>query len=251
MSSGRPQFDQDAPTLVVTADVDWASEDCIRVFVESMQGFGVRPTLFVTHQSEVIAEYLDRGLIEVGIHPNFFRGSDHGETEADVIRRVLEFAPGAVASRSHGYFEHSRIAPLLKQQGIFHDSNLCLFGQAGIGPIDHWSGLTKWPVFWEDDIHWTLGMSWNVADHVALFATPGLKIIDLHPFNYAFNIDGDESYNRLKSATTTATKLEIEDLRVLKDGSRTFIDGVLSSLVRDKVKLSCLSDLIGASSKCT
>jgi hypothetical protein len=234
------------PVLVVTSDVDWASEACIDDFVDAMADLGIVPTLFATHASPALAAHHAAGRVEIGIHPNFFAGSSHGASEAAVVEHITGLFPNARLVRSHGYYESSRLAPLLRARGIADDSNLCLFLERGIRPIAHWTGLRKWPVFWEDDIHWTVhgDRRWDADTFYAAFASPGLKILDIHPFNFAFNIDGDESYARLKHLTQAADRASIARRRISGPGSRSFILDMLRRLANGGTAAAPFSTLL-------
>src|SRR5690348_14834767 len=71
--------------FVLTSDLDWASEDCIAVFLEIAERFAIKPTIFVTHESPAIRRAAAAGIVELGIHPNFLPGSDHGADAGSVI----------------------------------------------------------------------------------------------------------------------------------------------------------------------
>src|ERR1700741_4382576 len=109
--------------FVLTSDLDWASEDCITVFLEIAERFTIKPTIFVTHESPAVRRAAAAGDAELGIHPNFLRGSDHGADAGSVIDTVQALAPQAIAVRAHRYLSSPVISTLLAERGLTIDSN--------------------------------------------------------------------------------------------------------------------------------
>ena len=180
--------------FVLTADVDWASEDCLEAYVAMAVERGIKPTLFVTHRSAVIERAAADGLVELGIHPNFLTGTTHGATIDAIFAHVLDLVPTPVASRCHAFFDNSHVAMAAARHGITVDSNLLCHMQGGLRGLRHWNGVLRLPVFFEDDCHWHRGASWHFDDHVAAFASSGLKILNFHPFMWALNACSAEFY---------------------------------------------------------
>jgi hypothetical protein len=168
--------------FVFTSDIDWASEYAIGNLLSIVGQYGIRPTLFTTHDSATIRAAAESGFAEVGIHPNFLPGSTHGDNVDAVIQHVLTPAPNARISRSHSFLDGTHIATALVRHGITTDSNLVCYLQSGLAPLHHWAGLLRLPVFWEDDVHWARGGSWRFAPYAERFLSPGLKILNFHPF---------------------------------------------------------------------
>jgi hypothetical protein len=166
--------DLSGPVFALTADVDWASEFAIADFLETVSAFGVKPTIFVTHSSAVIDTAKAEGRIDVGWHPNFLPGSSHGSDVKSVIDYVSALAPDARCYRSHWFFDHTGVSRQMWERGIRFDSNLCLYLQEGLVPLQHGLGLVRFPVFWEDEIHFEQSTSWKFADHSVHFVSPGL-----------------------------------------------------------------------------
>ena len=201
------------PVFAVSCDVDWASEDCIALLLDSIAGFGIVPTVFATHASPVLAAAAAAGTIEAAIHPNFLAGSSHGTAPEEVIDTVLGFAPRARGSRSHAYSDSTRIATALAARGIAYDSSPVCPLQARLEPLFHWSGIVRLPVFWEDDVHWLRQESWDFEPYRQAFATPGLKIVDVHPFFFALNAPGAAFYESHKHRIKTLDRATAASVR--------------------------------------
>jgi hypothetical protein len=231
------------PVFVLTSDVDWASEYCVESLLAFAGDRGITPTIFATHRSAALAAAASQGRADLGIHPNFLPGSTHGSAPADVIRHCLEFAPNTPVSRSHAFVDGTHIAVALRDAGIKVDSNLCLYLQPGIGPLRHWTGIVRLPVFWEDDVHWMCGGSWRFSDHESAFFTPGLKIINTHPFNFTLNLADGASYLSAKSLLNGLTSIQAQGVRNPNAGTATFLAELCDAVARRGHKWNRLLDI--------
>jgi hypothetical protein len=165
-------------TAAFTMDLDWADEQQIQDALNFMNGLGVtKVTPFVTHQSETIEERYAWGEEYVGIHPNFLKDDSLADYEG-TLNDYLEFWPTADCFRSHAYYDNAHIDMMFKKCGFKFDSNLCLWLQPGIVPLELFSGLKRLPVFWEDDVQLN---GWNREIRETDITTPGLKIFNFHP----------------------------------------------------------------------
>lgn len=213
--------------FVLTGDVDWASEYCIQSYIDFADNHGIVPTLFVTHPSAAIQRAAELGKVQLGIHPNFLAGSSHGTTPEQVLDHVLDLVPYPVAARSHCFFDNSQVATAMAERGIVTDSNICCHLQEDLPVLRHWNGIRRLPVFFEDDVHWVRGGSWNFADYEATFASSGLKILNFHPFIWALNMPDEGFYAAHRSHIPTLTKDEAEAMRFRGRGSATFLNEII------------------------
>lgn len=220
------------PVFVLTSDIDWASEFAIAGLLNFARARDIHPTLFVTHPSPEIDRAAVAGEIDRGIHPNFLPGSSHGADPDAVIACCMALAPGTRLWRSHAYVDGTYVALKLHQAGIRIDSNLCLYMQRGLSPLDHWVGIRRFPVFWEDDVHWHRGGSWDFARYREDFFSPGLKVVNVHPFIFALNLPDEAAY---RSAKVRIPDLEAESAASLRwngAGPATFL-AALDVAIRD------------------
>ncbi len=232
------------PVFVLTSDIDWASEACVEDLLEILDQFGVKPVLMATHESAVVSQRAAEAKIELGLHPNFLPGSSHGDSVEKVIAHVFELFPNATTFRSHSFVDSSHIAAQMAGRGLRYDSNLCLYMQDNLVPLLHQSGLVRFPVFWEDDVHWMRGGSWCLDDDVVeQFLRPGLKVLNFHPIAVALNIPDADFYQAHKESVTSVTSEDIECLRYRGAGARTFLIELLSRLQRFGHRFNTLGDL--------
>lgn len=176
------------PVYCFTSDIDWASEDVMKVYFEKIGKHDIKPTLFVTHESDIIQNEFEKGTIERGIHPNFLEKSSHGNSFEEVIETVKTFAPESYGFRSHRLFDVTDITHSLKNNhGYKYVSNLGTILQQHIVPILHESGLIHIPIFFEDGTHLYNKLNLDFTKYIDYFNSPGIKIISFHPMNYVFN----------------------------------------------------------------
>jgi hypothetical protein len=232
------------PVFCLTSDVDWASDTCIRDLATVAGDVGVVPTFFATHRSEALDELAAAGRAQIGVHPNFLPGSTHGTTVDEVTEHVLALYPDARAFRSHCFVDSTQIVRTMRDRGIVYDSNLCLFLQQDLVPLQHGAGTIRLPVFWEDDCHWDLtGADWDLERHIDAFFTPGLKILNVHPFTFAANVPDEAFYVRVKQRSATLTPAECTELRHKGAGTRTFVTALLRAAVERGAQFRTLQEI--------
>lgn len=233
------------PIYCITSDIDWASSYCISDFMNLMQSFEILPTLFATHDDPIVNAYRYSSPNEVGIHPNFRIGSSHGADLVSVVNYMFKLFPNSKSFRSHAFYDSSDILLEMSKRGIRYDSNLCLYLQSNIIPLKLGiPGITRFPVFWEDDVHWLqTGGNWNVQDFKAMFTSPGLKIINVHPFIIAANIPSGDYYSNVKKHITTLSHEEIDSIRYQGQGPRTFLIELINFLKNSHYHFYTLHDL--------
>ena len=233
----------DKPIFVFTTDIDWASEHCIQTLLTSVQEKGVVPTAFATHKSAVLEAASAAGHVNVGLHPNFLPGSTHGKTREETINHVFRLFPKANCFRSHAMVDDSHISMAMKTRNILYDSNLCLYMQAGLIPLHHWTGILRFPMFWADDIHWRRDGEFCLQPYEDLFFSPGLKIIGVHPFMFTLNLSDHETYTRLKPKISTLTNKEADELFSPGPGAQTFLLELIDSVHKMGFTFQTLDDV--------
>jgi ubiquinone/menaquinone biosynthesis C-methylase UbiE len=232
------------PRFCLTSDTDWASDFAFEYFLDLVAEFGIVPTVFATHRSAVLDAAEARGAVEIGIHPNLLAGSTQGATTTEVLDHLCGLFPRARSSRSHYFRDDTLLTDELVRRGFTHDSNLCLFMQPDLQPLHHQSGLLRFPVFWEDDVHCrnTRG-DWRLDSWLPSFTTPGLKVLNLHPFLLAANVPTLEHYRHVKPHITTLDRATLHEVRHTGDGLDTFVRTLLAALVGSGERFVTLGEL--------
>ena len=188
------------PIFCFTSDIDWAPEWAIAEMLDFFEQRQIPLCPFITHDSaEIRRRYADHEKKQlVGIHPNFLPGSTQGNSPDEIADYLLTLWPEAKAYRSHAFVDSTPIADLFAKRGLLFDSNLCLFLQPRCEPLKHNSGLMRFPVFWEDDVHFKRGLPCELSSIREHFDSPGLKVINLHPFLFAMNVPDVKYYQKVK-----------------------------------------------------
>ena len=232
--------------FVLTADLDWASEYCIDRFLGIAGSFAVTPTLFVTHRSAAVRQAHAEGRAELGIHPNFLDGSSHGSDPGAVIEHVLGLVPNARLVRCHRFFDSVSIRHALVEHGLTIDSNVCRHLKRGLKPERLASGLLRLPVFFEDDVHWNRGGDWSFDAYATDFFSPGMKVLNFHPFFVALNLPDATVYARYKPMIRSLTAEQAAILRHPGPGAESFLIEALEAILAAGHRFVTLGQLVDA-----
>jgi hypothetical protein len=233
------------PTFCITSDIDWASPFCTDELIHLLESYGITPTLFATHECPVVRRFCETHPDDVGVHPNFQDGSTHGSDWVSVIDHVFGLYPHAKAFRSHAFYDSSDILMEMARRGVTYDSNLCLYLQPNLVPLHLGAtGMTRFPVFWEDDTHWLhAGGKWEFDDLAQVFASPGLKIINVHPFIISANIPSAEYYADVKKHIPTLSHDDSRAVRHDGPGPRTLLIALIEFVRSRNLRFYTLHEL--------
>jgi hypothetical protein len=217
--------------FVLTSDLDWASEYCIAHFLEFADRYAIKPTLFVTHRSDVALDAARDGRAELGIHPNFLPGSSQGDDEDAILNYLLEIVPRPAAIRCHRYSQSAAIADALAKRGLNTLSNSHRHLEIGIESMQLANGSLSLPVFFEDDVHWERALPWSFAGFAAPFFSPGLKILNFHPFFVALNVPDRAFYKKHHSRIPHLSPGQANELRYTGSGAATFLHHAVEAVL--------------------
>ncbi|MCL2655473.1 MAG: hypothetical protein FWD65_07275 [Coriobacteriia bacterium] len=214
--------------VAFSADIDWASEDCIKELLDFFEINQIPLTLFCTHPSKLLSGHSADPMIELGIHPNYCSDSSQGRTMDEVTDYCMNLVPGARCVRGHRWFTSNDMYDRLVARGIRYDSSECSMLDL-VEPHIHRSGMLRLPVFLEDG---GLLQSGAEPDFVTCgkkyFAGNGLKVIDLHPIHFAINSPTLDYYRQVADEHSRADYMamgweEIEHLCYKGKGMRDYV----------------------------
>jgi hypothetical protein len=181
--------------VVITADQDWAPEWAAGVFINAVEDLQIPVHCFRTNKTKSIDDAQGRGVITNGWHPNFKPFSSHGKDYAEVIDTMTSMFPDCTTVRCHSYFESTEIWQLLFKAGIRFESHGNTNLENNIRPIKMMTGLTRLPVFFEDDCYMPLVRDEiNPRRLISGLVQPGLKVLDFHPIHVAMNTPNMKFY---------------------------------------------------------
>ena len=177
-------------------------------------------------------------LFDLGIHPNFFAGSSHGETLEDVLDHCLHVVPGAAIMRTHGLYQSSMLFELVcnRYRQIEFDCSLFLPFACDLQPTHLYLGqrnrkLVRLPTYFEDDFVWRWPQwKWSLR----LLLPRGLKIFAFHPIHVALNSPDSGPYRHLKGSINNplynVLKSQVERHASPGPGTRDFLEKLVDKL---------------------
>jgi hypothetical protein len=230
------------PVVAITADQDWAPEWALAEFIGFTASEGVPLHVFVTNASETLDQAAARGEVTLGVHPNFLRGSTHGEDPDEVIAHCRALVPPATTFRTHSFHENSHLLQRLRASRFVADSNVCLFLEPDLVPQVHAAGTLRFPVFFEDDsmLRW-LGAAEATKVVPPLFHTPGLKVVNVHPALFAMNAPNLAYYDDHRDAFYSPARSDSFPYRGA--GVATVMAAIVASIRREAVRMESFEHL--------
>jgi len=154
---------------------------------EAMRIFGGIPvTYFSTGEYKSLEELARNEPALVGPHPNL-SGKHH--KSCDFENQLLEHRnryPQATGYRCHGHMDSAWIQMKMAEMGYIWESNMCCHLEPGLKPIKMFSGLTRFPVWLEDDV-W-VSREVDVENVLNALETPGMKVFNFHPVHLCENV---------------------------------------------------------------
>jgi len=238
---------QKEPIFVFTVDIDWASEDAIKCFLDLFEKYDIPMTIFLTHESKVLREY-KKSSVHYGIHPNFLPDSSQGNSIDAVIDYCLKLVPNVECFRSHRYYDVNDITDKFKKLGLKYDSNECTLLE-NIPPYIHRSGMHRFPIFFEDGAYLLHEFELNFYKGAEeRFKTPGIKVLNIHPMHMVVNSPDFWYARRMKDKLTRHqwNNLSYSDFHKLAFngiGIRSFILEVVKFIKKNNYKMFNLNQL--------
>jgi hypothetical protein len=194
------------PVLVLTVDVDWSPNACIEDTLAIIRAAEVPATVFATAGTPY--ELLDG--FDIGIHPDF-RGAtqDAKGIESELTACLTEF-PRATGLRSHALVTSSRHALVIRDGfgAIKYTSNYYMPGVERLAPFLSQAGIPELPIWWMDHLYLEAQGFCDCDLFMAEFNSPGLKVIDLHPFHVFINSQDREHFQSARRDYHHARLLE-------------------------------------------
>ena len=231
--------------ICFTTDLDWAPEIAIEQMLDLFIENNIGPTVFVTHNSEVIQQ--KKKFIDIGIHPNFVLPSSHGTSPEEIIDCCFNMVPEAKVFRSHRWFASNDIYDILCKKGILYESNICTYMDI-IPPFIHRSGMISFPVFFEDGAY--IAHSDNLEFEVVKeqFMQNGLKVINIHPMHFALNTPYFSYTREIKDRLSREewNQMDYETLQKLSykgNGIQAFIRQLVAFSKNNNVKIVTLKEI--------
>ena len=219
--------------VYLTSDIEWATEEQISFFRSYIVSNNLKCTIFITHYSNETKKMIeDPAHFEIGIHPNFMKGSSHGTSLKQVIdffEPVLEIAKGA---RSHGLLNHtSYYNYLCENTNLSYEISTYMPRLEIIQPCKfeyREKVIYKIPFNWEDDMEFTvMEPIWNIKKLASKITGENL-ILNFHPIHLFYNNSSQEKYLISKNIDNKLKPLKKELLKNQK-GAFTMLKSIAES----------------------
>ena len=219
--------------IYLSFDQDWAPAWATTTLTDRLAEAGLEGTLFVTHDCPSLAVIRGGGHVELGWHPNFLPGSSHGATVDEVLDTMAGWVPEAVGARAHTLMRGTPLLEAYKARGIRYDAADIFDGRAGLEAFESWTGVTRLPIWFEDDVHLQRGLPCTL-ESLGLEA-PGLKICTFHPVLVALNAADLQGYAALKADLgargVPLTEATQADFAPHRERQRDGVDDLFGALV--------------------
>lgn len=187
--------------IVLTFDIDWASDAVIQFVLDELIEKQIKSTWFITHNFPLLEKMKSRpDLFELGIHPNFLPGTTQGDTDDDILNNLLRILPQTELIRMHSVYQSGPLlSKIVKGTPIKIDSSIFLPEMSHIQIVTHltpYGALKRVPVFWADDYELLKNETdWEPKKY---FSVTGLKVFLFHPVHIAWNTFSHKQYEEYK-----------------------------------------------------
>lgn len=210
--------------ICFTSDIDWAPEEVIEDFISLFEEYNVKCTLFATHDSKIL-KTLNPKLFEIGIHPNFNQilfSKENRNDINDILQNLMLIYPESIGVRNHSLTYNTGLLEIYRNLGLQYESNTLIPYNINLKPYKCWSGLTRIPYNWEDDVHFLYNKSFtlNFLDN---YQEEKFYILDYHPIHVYLNTDSEKTYNNARPYYQ-----QVSQLKCLRNNS---IDGARDNLI--------------------
>lgn len=234
--------------ITFTSDIDWAPDEVIEDMLDIFEHYQIPCTLFCTHDSKVLRN-CNRELFEIAIHPNFnplLNGTSTSSAEV-VLQEILSIYPEARGVRSHSMTQSSQLLSLFRKAGLEYDTNQFLPYQYQVKPYKCWTGLTRIPYHWEDDLHFAYSKSfdYDLFQKLEDFPASPHYILDFHPIHVYLNTESQKTYDDAKKHYHHPQEL-LKLRNKQHPGTRDFLIRTLQAVNDRKIQANKMSDLIFA-----
>jgi len=237
-------------SLAITLDIDWAPDFMIDWVAERLLARSVPATWFVTHPSAAVERLKQRpDLFELGIHPNFSRGSSHGENPSNVLRHCMSILPTARIMRTHQLVQSTPIlTEIMQSTPIAVDCSIYQPHATAAEATALWydgRALVRIPYVWEDDFEVERPRQiWRLRE----MAQPPLCVFGFHPIHVFLNSRSLDAYRQLKREfPNLADATPIRSAELVNDGigPLTMFDDVMESIsVAPRIRLLDVRDKV-------
>jgi hypothetical protein len=212
--------------ICLSFDTDHVDEARMREFLETVPVPGAG-TFFCTQRYEVLG-----APHEVCPHPYLPEGGDW-DAELAAMRSLF---PDARGWRAHSCVYSHLLAQRIADDGYVYASAYDQLGRVGIEPSREAWGVWHMPIYYMDNLDFSLGRFWPRAEHrpfdpaliEAVLANDGTYVFDFHPVHLLLNTTSAEAYFERRDRFVAGAALD--ELRCSGYGARSFYDDLCAAM---------------------
>lgn len=230
-------------SLIVTIDLDWASEAAIIETVDFFKSQNIPVTIFATHNSAYIEKNMHQ--VEVGLHPFFDISSSHGTSVNQVVNHVIGLSHNLSAFRCHRFAISNASMAAMVRAGMLISSNVCTDLEV-VSPFKNRFGILEVPVFFEDGGFLWRGYSLAINEKLEnAIRDPREKVLLIHPMHFVINTPNFEYMVKIKRSLDRYqwNDMSLHKLNSLRWKGRGIRD-VLIELIQMSKNFSSLGQLL-------
>jgi hypothetical protein len=192
---------------VLSFDLDWAIDEILEDTLGLILEAEVKATMFVTHQTPILAKMRETSLISLGLHPNFnplFSGESISRSPYGIMSDLKEIVPEAKVLRSHSMSHSGLWLNTYKELGITHLSQYYMGSVKSIQPVRHVNGVVEVPVYFADDGYLFVEdhKEWSNPSQEEILGNPecSVRVYNFHPIHIALNSQSFDDYDSTRDS---------------------------------------------------
>ena len=224
--------------LYLTLDTDWCTEEILEFAIALFHERRLPCTVFATGPYAALQSG-DTAMLEIGLHPNFNPGTP--ESFGEKLQALRRLYPRAVGVSSHAMVSGTILLDLFKNSGLFYDRNILRYKDAAAEAFVYHNGLLRLPVFWEDDIWFTLEPGARFS--AGMLGRENFHLIfNFHPIHLFMNTASAEHYQAFKPHQHDLQKLAPH--RRADYGALSFFEGLAAYMQQEGLAAGLLRDFL-------
>lgn len=234
--------------FAITSDTDFVGDDILKTAYSALAN--IPCTFFITNNSDYVSTGATKNsLWEIEPHPNFNRGSSHGESISNVFDAIDKLPVEKIGYRCHRYFSSNDITERFAALGYKYSSNICA-NLSCVSPFKTRCGTVEFPVFFEDGgflkYHGTPDFA---AISRRIHDPDGIYVFNFHPLHIALNSCDFRTSRELKDSVTlekygALTTDDISEKRNRNNyGISDFLNDLIGFAISKNIRMATLRQL--------
>ncbi len=226
---------QNAQKWALSFDTDWVPQFVLDYVFDILNVYNMPATFFCT--SSYVFPSSD--IFEKALHPNYLPHSTHGTTNDSCLTYVKNLYPHAIGHRSHCYYWHSGLEPLLINHGISYDSSCIMPFQSHL-KVHSFYDIIRIPVWCGDNLLMRMFPK-SKKFKPPHMDTPGLKVLNFHPIHIYLNSNDLSTVRALQSSFSLphVSKKHLETYRRAGAGMELVFEDALKQMRNKSVFKLC------------